>query len=190
MITIQRNPYTNPINRFDVNGDRFVSAIDVLQVVNYINSGLPARPPIPPTVVPPFLDVDSDGFIGPLDALAVINYINSRISGGGGGGEGEGGGDGSMWISASSVAAPSIGSATGRSQIESAATASASTNGLAGPSNLSLDHFLASLGRQEIGPMLADDSIELVSATTRSQAQDDGDAALTTALEEALGDLL
>jgi hypothetical protein len=99
LITVVANPYTNPTNRFDVNADTFVSPIDVLQIVNYINAGLPSRPTLPASNVPPFLDVDSDGFIGPLDVLAVINFINSSKSNPGGEGESQ-----DMWVAATSAA--------------------------------------------------------------------------------------
>ncbi|GIW99401.1 MAG: hypothetical protein KatS3mg111_2734 [Pirellulaceae bacterium] len=74
--------WQNPSNRFDVNDDQFVSAIDVLLVVNYINrhgarslhgSGLQS---------PPFIDVNGDSFVSALDALIVVNYLNNRIAGG------------------------------------------------------------------------------------------------------------
>jgi|GEM_PF-3444370 len=65
----------NPANQFDVNGDGAVSAIDVLRVINAINSG-------DATVTvsgPPFVDVTGDGFVTSLDALRVINHINARV---------------------------------------------------------------------------------------------------------------
>ncbi len=107
MITIGKNPYTNPSNKYDVTGDGFVSPIDVLQIVNYINAGFPSRPPLPPTAVPPYLDVNGDGFINALDVLSVIDFINSNINGGTGGeGEGasirSGASVGDSWISAQS----------------------------------------------------------------------------------------
>lgn len=78
-----RNPSTNPAvldangNSLDVNADGFISPIDVLQVINYINSGLPTDLSLPATNVPPYIDVNGDGSVGPLDALLVINYLNS-----------------------------------------------------------------------------------------------------------------
>jgi hypothetical protein len=91
-VTIQGNPYTNQSNNLDVNGDTFVSPIDVLQLINYLNN--PANPTqlsLPrPTSGPPYLDVNGDGFITPLDALIVINHLNSLPARGSGEGEAEG----------------------------------------------------------------------------------------------------
>ena len=62
----------------DVNGDGFVSAIDVLLITNRINRQ--GTGPLPtPTVgnsPPPFYDVNGDGQITPIDALLVINFLN------------------------------------------------------------------------------------------------------------------
>ena len=71
----------------DVDNDASTSPLDVLLIVNELNSPQyhtqqNAR------LVPrtdsklPFFDVDGDGFISPLDALIVINAINLRSSGG------------------------------------------------------------------------------------------------------------
>lgn len=80
-----RLPDESPAGHRDVNADGFISPIDALLVINFINqngaqsvSGLPAPPP--------YLDVSGDNFIAPLDALLVINYLNENS----GGGEGEG----------------------------------------------------------------------------------------------------
>jgi hypothetical protein len=82
--------HQNPTNKFDVNADGFVSPLDVLLVINFINElggggtsigGLPAPPP--------YRDVDGDEFIGPLDVLRLIRYLNGE-------GEGEGEGEGSL----------------------------------------------------------------------------------------------
>lgn len=88
VITVQGNPFTNLSNNLDVNGDGFVSPIDVLQVVNYLNT--PGNPPalsLPATGAPPYLDVNGDGFVTPVDVLMIVNYLNGLSSGGG---EGEG----------------------------------------------------------------------------------------------------
>jgi hypothetical protein len=77
-------------NPMDANGDNFVSPLDVLVVINVLNSGAP----VPTsdqvrafaTVGGNTVDVDNDRQVSPLDALMVINFINSR----GTGGEGEG----------------------------------------------------------------------------------------------------
>ncbi len=72
----------------DVNADGFITPIDALLIINFLNTtgprsvvGLPAPPP--------YRDVNGDNFISAVDALLVINYLNSRVRSGGGEGEGE-----------------------------------------------------------------------------------------------------
>ena len=71
----------------DVNSDTFVTPLDALLVINYLNSGLPRKLSGTPAG-PPFWDVQADGFVSPVDALWVINYLN-QIRSGDGEGEGE-----------------------------------------------------------------------------------------------------
>ncbi len=90
-LTIQGNPYTNSEVSMDVNDDNFISPIDVLQVITYLND--PALPPalsLPAPGAAPYWDVNGDGFVTPLDALIIVNYLNG-ISRGGGEGEASGG---------------------------------------------------------------------------------------------------
>jgi hypothetical protein len=79
-------PYQNPINPFDVDNDRTVSPLDVLAIINLLNSVGPSIPTNQLPVSTPFVNVTGDNQIDPLDVLALINFINSRSSGG----EGEG----------------------------------------------------------------------------------------------------
>lgn len=85
-------PWQNSRFPNDVDNDAFMSPLDVLAIVNELNSPQyhtqqNAR------LVPrtnsnlPFFDVDGDGFVSPLDALIIINAINRGSSGG----EGENG---------------------------------------------------------------------------------------------------
>jgi hypothetical protein len=86
--------FTNARNRFDVNNDGFISAIDALGLINSLNSGGPRslggaggegedRKWFP--------DVNADGFLTAVDVLSVINELNRRNSGiSSGSGEGEG----------------------------------------------------------------------------------------------------
>ena len=75
--------WTNQVNRFDVNDDGFVSAIDALLNINELNrTGGQALPP--PTTDPGiYYDVSEDEFLSSIDALMVINELNR------GAGEGE-----------------------------------------------------------------------------------------------------
>jgi hypothetical protein len=89
-VTIQvlTSLFQNPDNRLDVDDDGFVSAIDVLVLVNDINAN--GQRVLPEGFVPPpFLDVNGDGSVSSLDVLEVVNFINSRGNGGAGEGEGE-----------------------------------------------------------------------------------------------------
>jgi VCBS repeat-containing protein len=84
--------YQNPVNRFDVNGDGFVSPIDALLIINDLNLNGPR--PLPPGsfTPPPYLDVNGSNSVEPSDALQVINYLNLMGNGEGpldGEGEGE-----------------------------------------------------------------------------------------------------
>jgi hypothetical protein len=80
----------------DVNRDAFVSPIDALLVINYLNNNvgngndgkLPSRS-IDDAGTPPLVDVNDDGFVSSIDALRVINVINSSSGEGEADGEGE-----------------------------------------------------------------------------------------------------
>ncbi|MFM8400678.1 MAG: dockerin type I domain-containing protein, partial [Pirellula sp.] len=79
--------YQNPSNKYDVNNDSFVSPIDVLLVINLLNStgaSIPVEQLPPP---PPFYDVNGNGFVDATDVLALVDFINS--TGNSGSGEGE-----------------------------------------------------------------------------------------------------
>lgn len=77
-VTIGANPFRNSANNFDVNGDGAVSAIDVLQIINYINNlANPTGLSLPRNPLPPFWDVNGDGSVTSIDALLVINFLNS-----------------------------------------------------------------------------------------------------------------
>ncbi|MCY2976123.1 MAG: Ig-like domain-containing protein [Planctomycetota bacterium] len=71
--------YQNPRNRFDVNNDGFVSPIDALIVINYLNTR--PVPPLSTTLPPNYLDVDGSGFVSAVDILQVINFLNDRVVG-------------------------------------------------------------------------------------------------------------
>ena len=181
-VNINRNPYTNPSNRLDVNGDGGVSPLDVLQLVNYINVNGSGALPFPvATTPPPYLDVDGDGFVGPLDVITVINYINSQTSGGGAG-EGEGFAT-DKWISATSVAAPAVAPST-RDAVQS-------RRDVVSPSTRSLDSYLAMVST-DIGPTLAVDQLDWSSVLPNKVAdlEKDSDLVLSLAIDDILGSLL
>lgn len=91
-VTVISSAWQNPSNRFDVNADTFVSAIDALIVINTINRNGGSFPLIPGVSAPPppYLDVDGNNVVNSQDALNVINELNRRS----GVGEGEGSAEG------------------------------------------------------------------------------------------------
>jgi ELWxxDGT repeat protein len=72
---------------WDVDDSGAVTALDVLTLINYINThpGETFLPP-PPPEPHPYYDVDDNGACTAQDVLLVINYLNNA---GAGGGEGE-----------------------------------------------------------------------------------------------------
>jgi hypothetical protein len=65
----------------DVNQDNIVSALDVLLVINALNSESTAAGATASALLSnPRLDVNADGFLSPVDALIVINSINERTT--------------------------------------------------------------------------------------------------------------
>jgi len=103
--------YTNVENRLDVNGDRHVSPIDALIVINELNANgprdltqlwSPAAGPRPTS----YVDVNLDGYTTALDALNIINWLNTnpgQLSSLEGEGEGEGENSGFSVLSAEHV---------------------------------------------------------------------------------------
>jgi hypothetical protein len=59
----------------DINGDGFVSPLDALSVINYLNEGISA-PEGAGTIFLEPQDVNADGIVSALDALLVINVLN------------------------------------------------------------------------------------------------------------------
>ncbi|MFN6300663.1 MAG: dockerin type I domain-containing protein, partial [Planctomycetota bacterium] len=184
MITISSNPYTNPTNQFDVTGDGFVSPIDVLQIVNYINAGLPSRPSLPPTAVPPFLDVNGDGFINALDVLAVIDEINKNLSGGRGG-EGEASDLSDLWVPAVALEAR-----TTESIVSNSASRSAVSGSIKSASRTS-DMVMASYFGSSLATGSLAGSDDLLDWAARSVSDSyESDDRLDIALSQELDDIL
>jgi uncharacterized delta-60 repeat protein len=80
--------YQNPRSRFDVDDDGTVSPLDVLVLINLLNSQAPSLPVDGLPGPPAYVDVNADNRVDPLDVLDLINHVNSR-----GNGEGEDGAD-------------------------------------------------------------------------------------------------
>jgi hypothetical protein len=77
-----QKPWQNSEVPEDVDRSDFVSARDVLYIINRLNAeGAGRLPPPTGTVLePPFFDVNGDGNITPSDALRVINFINASLA--------------------------------------------------------------------------------------------------------------
>ena len=79
-----KTDWQNPVDRLDSNGDKEVSPIDALVIINSLNEdgsrelGNLLEPP------PLWYDVNGDGSISPIDPLVIINHLNETES------EGEG----------------------------------------------------------------------------------------------------
>ena len=72
---LRTNVLHNPVNGKDVNGDGILSAMDVLAVVNYLNSrNLSERAPSA------FVDVNDDSFVSSIDALLITNELNAATA--------------------------------------------------------------------------------------------------------------
>jgi hypothetical protein len=82
------NPWHNAGVPEDVNRDGYVSPLDALYVIHYLNdSAANGTLPVPPTAekspqIKGYVDVTDDGFASPLDALNVINHLNSSAASG------------------------------------------------------------------------------------------------------------
>lgn len=73
------HPWQNPRDPLDVNDDGYITPLDVLLVINVLNTTGAGPLPLPPPVPggpPPFLDPSGDDYVTPLDALLVINFLN------------------------------------------------------------------------------------------------------------------
>lgn len=78
--------WQNPDNRYNVDNNAAVNAIDALVIINELNRGGDPDLSKRGLSTPPYVDVSGDGFLTAIDALQVINYLNNR---GGASGEGD-----------------------------------------------------------------------------------------------------
>ncbi|MFO1065364.1 MAG: GEVED domain-containing protein [Pirellulales bacterium] len=74
-------PWQNPTDSFDVDGSGYVSALDVLLLINAINRGEGGDLSNRVRTNEPYYDVSGDNRLSPLDALLVMNEINRVLSG-------------------------------------------------------------------------------------------------------------
>ena len=72
-------PWQNSANPLDVDQGGDVRPLDVLIIINYLNThAAGALPPPGAAGPPPFLDVSGDSAVTALDVLLIINYLNNR----------------------------------------------------------------------------------------------------------------
>ncbi len=143
-------PHHNDANPYDVDGDGFLTPLDPLIIINYINNnGIgPIEEPGEGESALPDLDVDGDGEVTPLDILILINRLNrgddedfhsvGDFNKGLARGEGEGSAKGSMPKAAFHAATP-IAAQVSSTQVSS------------GQNDASLASYLADLS-EEVGP--------------------------------------
>ncbi|MEI8211933.1 MAG: tandem-95 repeat protein [Planctomycetota bacterium] len=82
-VTVVGSAYQNPTNRYDVNNDRSVSPLDVLSLINLLNSKGVSLPVEGLPGPPDYVDVNGDKRVDPLDILELINFINKGSLGSG-----------------------------------------------------------------------------------------------------------
>lgn len=91
-VRVQNSRWQNSRLSLDVNNDTFISPIDALLIISYLNSGAQRDLRLTSFVPPPFIDTNGDEIVSPLDALLVIDFLNRNRRGSG---EGEGESDSS-----------------------------------------------------------------------------------------------
>lgn len=69
-------PWRNALEARDVNADGMVTPLDVLLVINALNSGTAGILGVRPESLTRYYDVDGDGELSPVDAISVINWLN------------------------------------------------------------------------------------------------------------------
>ncbi len=77
------NYWTNPTNAYDVNSQNGVTPLDVLELINWVNSH-PGQTQLPgvQSTPPRFFDTSGDGTITAEDVIVIINYLNNQLAGG------------------------------------------------------------------------------------------------------------
>ena len=82
-VVVGANPWHNQSNRLDVNNDGDIAPLDVLLIINELDSFVFADPvdgrlPLPSPEEEHFLDTSNDGFVSPIDALRIINHLDEQ----------------------------------------------------------------------------------------------------------------
>jgi len=80
------HPLQNTVQPLDVSGDAKISPLDVLLIINYLNSHLRSPQDLAgkgEASAPMYIDVSGDDKISPIDALLVLNFLNNEPADGG-----------------------------------------------------------------------------------------------------------
>jgi hypothetical protein len=80
LVNVTDHVQTNFINPLDSNGDDFVNPLDVLVVIDLINTGLSSSLSTSFNNDNRWADTNGDGVVNPLDALRIIDYLNAMYS--------------------------------------------------------------------------------------------------------------
>jgi len=80
LVNVSDRLQTNFMNPMDSNGDDVVNPLDVLAVIDFINTGLNSTISKSFNDTNRWMDTNGDGFVNPLDALRVIDYLNATNS--------------------------------------------------------------------------------------------------------------
>ncbi len=82
-VTVEQIDFSwqNPASPFDANNDSIITAVDALQVINYLNANLPTGVPTGQAPTFGYIDINGDDLITPNDVLQVINYLNANANG-------------------------------------------------------------------------------------------------------------
>lgn len=76
----ESSPWQNQRNAFDVNDDSFVSPLDALATINFLNGATTIGSGEASVNAPVmfYLDVNGDRLVSPIDALQIINHLTAR----------------------------------------------------------------------------------------------------------------
>jgi len=77
-VSTPANRWRNAVHPEDVNANGTVEPLDVLIIINFLNSRKENVLSTRDVVMPPYYDVVDDGRVTPLDVLVVINYLTRR----------------------------------------------------------------------------------------------------------------
>lgn len=159
---------TNPDNPYDVNGDGYVTTLDVLIVISRIQQDGTGPLAGPFSTAGPYVDAYKDGVLSTMDVLAVVGAINDQIASGGEGEQARV----ALDATAADATVEEVASIDQLFTVEVVSPATAGTLEAApdAPSAVGVDSYLAERDEQPVREAsLVDD--ELVSAVLDNEAE-------------------